>query len=615
MIDAVLEFYLLPIAKELGFGIVLKATVVLCAASLLALLFRRASAAARYAIWSAAFVVLFMLPVVSMVLPSWNLELSGQDREFSTSGVHSTVVSTANPTRVNAPELIGGMQQEAAVDRGATSAFSASIVEAVVVLLLLLWFCGTIFMLLRLALHLYRVDKITLRALGDDQREISRLSASVIASTGIRRSVRVVVSNEVSMPLAYGVVNPAIIIPAAAREWSPDQMRSVLLHELAHIARWDYLVHIIVEIVRALYWPNPIVWLAARRSAAERERACDDFALRQGTPSSEYASHLLGIARLQVDQCVPISAVIGAGEPGLVNRIRHVTNEKLDRSPLRPYKLLFAAALALFIVLPLGTLEVSGAKWKIPQTEQLIEDLRSNGDSIVRRRTAWWLGEHEARNGVMPLIDGLRDEAADVRLVCAWALGEIKDRKAIVPLIQSLEDEDALVREMAALALGEIEDPSAVDPLVDVFEKDEDMRGAVVWALGEIEDRGSRKARKARREAFDEWGRRPWRNDEVWTGKLGKNLPDSKNVSALIKQLRSGNTEARREAALNFGHLGMRHYYESTSELEQVVDALLDTLRDPEPEVRAAAVWSLDEINPSRSARFRKKHNHSKHDH
>ena len=71
---------------------------------------------------------------------------------------------------------------------------------------------------------------------------------------------------------------------------------------------------------------------------------------------------------------------------------------------------------------------------------------------------------------------------------------------------------------MAAIALGEIEDPEAIDPLVEVFEREEGIRAAVIWALGEIANRGSRKARRARNAAFDEWGRAPWRNDPEKTG-------------------------------------------------------------------------------------------------
>ena len=95
-------------------------------------------------------------------------------------------------------------------------------------------------------------------------------------------------------------------------------------------------------------------------------------------------------------------------------------------------------------------------------------------------------------------------------------------------------------------------------------------------------------------------GLRPWDNEQVWTGDLGGHYPRSQNVSLLLEELNSEDHGARRDAALSLGFLGVQRDYDSTVESERVVDALLESMSDPVPEVRAAAVWSLDEINPSR---------------
>jgi HEAT repeat protein len=280
-------------------------------------------------------------------------------------------------------------------------------------------------------------------------------------------------------------------------------------------------------------------------------------------------------------------------------------------SSLLAAALLVATGLTLAIALPSitnGTVDrdfMAGDDVEIPTTQQLVRELRSDEDALVRRRAAWWLGEHESARGVGILIEsGLRDEAADVRLVSAWALGEIKDSEAIEALIAALDDEDPLVREMAALALGEIENPQAVEALVGALDDDEDLRGAVIWALGEI---GGGKATRAREEAIAEWNRTPWENEQVWTGHLEgnkwwrfarrrDNADDAEAVQTMIDQLRSSDADERRSAAQRLGTLGMSHCVDTIL----AVDPLLNTLRDPDAEVRAMAVWSLDEINPSR---------------
>jgi HEAT repeat protein len=430
--------------------------------------------------------------------------------------------------------------------------------------------------------------------------------------------VRFAVSREVSTPFAWGIWKPVVVLPAEAEQWSEEQARSVLLHELAHIARWDYPLHLLVEIVSAFYWPNPLVRLAARRRAMERERACDDCALRQGVPSRVYASHLLHIARLQVRQGALAGATTMAGEHGLFERIKSVTDEKVKHAALHGDTLTAALIIVLLLVFPFGTLDLLGKSREIPSTDPLVQALESNADPLVRQRAAWWLGEHEARGAVMPIVSALGDESHHVRLTAAWALGEIKDRKTITPLIKALEDPHPLVREMAVLALGEIEHPSAVPVLSKTFDRDTELRGAVIWALGEI--RGE-EAKKARAGAFKIWGRAPWENDQVWAGELirgplvkreggrykaeEESMDYTEDLPTLLARLRDGSDDTRRKAAFNCGVLGIRDRYESMEDVETVVDALLKALCDPVPEVRAMAIWSLDEINPSRSRRLK----------
>ena len=117
------------------------------------------------------------------------------------------------------------------------------------------------------------------------------------AELGVGRPVAMVAGGDRTMPMTWGWRRPVVLLPAGAEAWPEPRRRAVLLHELAHIARRDYPAQLAAEVVRALYWFNPLVWMAARKLRIESEHACDDRVLAAGARASDYAGDLLDIAR------------------------------------------------------------------------------------------------------------------------------------------------------------------------------------------------------------------------------------------------------------------------------------------------------------------------------
>ncbi len=640
------ESLILSIATQVGLDILVKATALLILAVVTTLLLRHRSAAARSVVWSTALGILILLPILSLCLPSWQMlkvplhsttEATIQPQyDDMASGTLATSTSQPSETTLAAstgePETLRTDRQRDLVPavqpaESSTSAFSVDVVAG---MLLFFWLCGSIHFLGRLGVHCFRVHAITWRANTYDLETFLPKSTLPVAARHIGRFVKLAFSDEISIPFSWGLRQPFIVLPSAAKQWSTERLRSVLLHELGHIARRDYVAHMIVEVARALYWPNPLVWLAAQRNAMERERACDDFALSHGAPSQKYATHLLEIARSQIIPQTPLGATSLAGKRGLVERIGSIMNKKLDRSQLRPTTILVTICLAIIVAIPLSAIKIIGApldrspvawiaqhfsdndegRWQVPTTREAIAVLRDSNDSLERQRAAWWLGEHERGSGVDPLIEALADQDVNVQIIAGWALGEIKDRSSISALIETLDDNNFLVREMAVLALGEIESHRAEDALRKAFEREKELGQVVVWALGEI---GGSERNEVRDDVLAEWGHDPWPNEQVFAGTLEIRFPRSRDIPKILDDLRDRDADTRRLAALNLAYLGMKNKYESTAEALEAVDGLLGLLNDPEPEVRAAAIWSLDEINPSRSApnhRINHRHDH-----
>jgi hypothetical protein len=96
-------------------------------------------------------------------------------------------------------------------------------------------------------------------------------------------------------PLTWGFRRPIIVLPACASAWSPAQRAAALAHERAHVRRHDWAVHMAVWAICALFWFNPLVWLARRVLALEAEHAADDAALAEGARPDDYAALLVSL--------------------------------------------------------------------------------------------------------------------------------------------------------------------------------------------------------------------------------------------------------------------------------------------------------------------------------
>jgi beta-lactamase regulating signal transducer with metallopeptidase domain len=111
------------------------------------------------------------------------------------------------------------------------------------------------------------------------------------------RPVEVCTSDRVKVPTAIGFFHPAVIVPAwTLRELSADELHSVLLHELAHLRRWDDWTTLVQELLRALFCIHPAVWWIAGRLSLEREMACDDLVVAQTANPRAYAQCLVSVA-------------------------------------------------------------------------------------------------------------------------------------------------------------------------------------------------------------------------------------------------------------------------------------------------------------------------------
>jgi len=145
-------------------------------------------------------------------------------------------------------------------------------------------------------------------------------------------------------------------LPRHALQWSENRIDAVLAHELAHVERCDWGIQIVAEVLRAIYWFNPLVWVVCSRLRQESEQASDDAVLNQGMTGSEYAGHLLDLARALTRSkdriWLPAAAV--ARPSSLERRIRAMLNARTSRTPTSRSLRLFTLAAATFFAIALA---------------------------------------------------------------------------------------------------------------------------------------------------------------------------------------------------------------------------------------------------------------------
>lgn len=282
-------------------------------------LLRRAPASTRRLVLVLALAAAALVPLASRVVPSWRVlpvaELVATGEPFA-----EPVGEVVTPPLVGpAPGIV--IAAAAAPVVVPTRSFQWSLV------LVAVWGLGALVVLARLAMGLWQARGMARRALPLWHRGISAAVAE--AGVGAQARVRVRVSHEIDVPAVTGVLSAVVLVPRAALGWSEARFRAVMLHELAHVRQRDCLAQIVGQIACAMHWFNPLVWLAARRLRLERELAADERVLSAGTRPTEYAEHLLAIARSAVQSREMPGGALGMAEPSqLLSRVQAIVRPR-----------------------------------------------------------------------------------------------------------------------------------------------------------------------------------------------------------------------------------------------------------------------------------------------
>ena len=320
----------------------LKAMVLVGIGFTFSYLLRQASAASRHTVWTTVFVAMLLLPAARTVMPAWTV-ISLPDGWARLGG----------PARVPSP-AITELPPQSGTRVLQTSQPAPGRSWPVGTIALVVWATGAAACVLWIGAGLVGTRRLERAAqLVEDERLTERAERTA-QRLGIRRPIRLLAVSRDVMPSTWGLVSPRVLLPGGAREWTDAQLDAVLTHELSHVVRGDAASHLSARLATAMWWWNPLVWMAARRARFERERACDDLVLTQGARASDYATDLVTfVASLDPPMAESRSALAMARRSQLEGRVMAILKSDVNRRGVSQSGFL-AALLVMVLVWPLA---------------------------------------------------------------------------------------------------------------------------------------------------------------------------------------------------------------------------------------------------------------------
>jgi beta-lactamase regulating signal transducer with metallopeptidase domain len=405
------------------------------------LLVWRATAATRHLLWHLAIIGVLVAPLASLVLPKLPI-------------VPAAVLTFAKDA--------GGQRAFAAptVAVEATATAAAVIPGGQTFPFIIVWLVGSGVVLLGFVCSHVAARRLVCRSFPCNER-IQSIANQHGTELGQSTPIPVCLLDSQHGPFTRGVTAPVIVLPLDAELWDEARLRSVLLHELAHVRRRDCLAQMLAQLACALYWFNPLVWLAAHALRVTRERACDDEVLARGAQPSAYANDLLEIAR-GIQHPLAARAVLAIARASeLEARLRAILSSRHARVPRGASRWAVGVLILLTTMVSLGAQMVTEAP--VPPRPTAASPVASSPQD--RERAALLLALDANADVVPALITALQDNDSQVREKAALGLGWRNDARVVAPLITALQDQDSQVREKAAIALGSSGQPAAAGAL------------------------------------------------------------------------------------------------------------------------------------------------------
>jgi len=218
-------------------------------------------------------------------------------------------------------------------------------------LIITIYTAGLAFMLLRFLVNIVQLRSLKTQGISQPGQEWISLLQQWQKQLAITKQVRLFLSTRINIPIMLGTLKPVILLPVATiNHLTTEQVEAILLHELAHIKRHDYLLNIIQTIVETILFFNPFVWLISAIIRREREHCCDDMVVARAASPLPYAKALAILEDKRINTNGFALAATG-NKNQLFRRIKRIMEMKRSRLNYSQLTIIISAILAITITI------------------------------------------------------------------------------------------------------------------------------------------------------------------------------------------------------------------------------------------------------------------------
>jgi bla regulator protein BlaR1 len=357
-------------------GIALKSLLIAGLTLALLQLMKSRSAAERSWVAHVGLFALVVMAFAPLALPSWNVEtpaLFGATLAKAPAPIEAAtpapVTSVAAPI-VRAAPVVAAKRASRMPSLSPLAAVTAVYALPAAILLFL-----TFLAMARLVALQARADVLVdghwLSALARAQRRM-----------GFKHGTALLTSDDLESPISWGLIRPVILLNSRAVE-ATSEAEAIIAHELAHVARMDWLKLLLARVATALFWFNPLAWVLAREAHQLREEAADDSVLAADIADTDYAQLLVGVARHECPGLLLGAHGVAPSKNSLARRVARVLDGKLVRGPAaRPFALGVLAG-AVLIAAPLAALT------PVPAAQAIAKPTKAGGVTSIATPTVF----------------------------------------------------------------------------------------------------------------------------------------------------------------------------------------------------------------------------------